>query len=59
MVVNGIQRVKFGQIFDNNLKISPIRAMEITDGTTVHGELSFYTLFAKISPACLRGELQT
>ena len=37
MVVNGIERVKFGQIFDNNLQIRPIRAMEITDGTTRHG----------------------
>ena len=25
--------------------------MEITDGTTPHGELSFHTLFANISPA--------
>ena len=37
MIVNGNQRVKFGQIFDNNLEISPIRAMEITVGTTPHG----------------------
>ena len=59
MVVNGIQRVKCGQIFDNNLKISPIRAIEISDGTTPDGELSFHTLFAKISPECLRGDLRT
>ena len=25
--------------------------MEFTDGTTPHGEISFHTLFAKISPA--------
>ena len=51
MVVNGIQNLKFGQIFDNNLKIRPIMGMEITDSTTPHGELSFHTLFVKISPA--------
>ena len=34
-------------IFGNNLKIGPVRAIKIRDGTTPHGDLSYDTLFAK------------
>ena len=46
-----IQRAKFFDIFGNNLKIRPVRPIKISDGTTPHGDLSYDTLFAKISPA--------
>ena len=48
MVLNRIQRAKFGNIFANYLKIRPIRPRKITDCTTPHGDLLFDTLFVKI-----------
>ena len=50
MLLNRNPRANFFHIFGNNLKIRPVRAIKIRGGTTLHGDLSYDTLFAKIRP---------
>ena len=51
MVCNKNPEAKFCSHFGNNIKIRPVRPMEIKDGTTPRGDLSYDTFFAKIRPA--------
>ena len=50
----------FFHIFGNNLKIRPVRAIKISDGTTPHGDLSYdiWHLICKNPPSGL-GDLRT